>query len=78
MSLFSPGATRFCRRDGRNRCLWREESFLFHLFRAAVDPALGLRECLESWDLISLDLREPPRKRRLQMEELELQESLLS
>ena len=75
---FPPGATRFAQRQGRNRCLWREEAFLLHLLQQAVNPPLGLRDCLDSWDTITLDLREPRRKRRLQAAKLERYAKLLS
>jgi hypothetical protein len=56
---------------GRNRSLWREESLLLHLLRTAITPRLSLAECLSNWPAISLDLREPPRKRELQAARLE-------
>jgi hypothetical protein len=77
-NLFFPGGTRFSRRERRNRCLWREESLLMHLLRTSVNAALGLRTCLEDWSRISLDLREPPRQRGCQLENLESRETLLS
>lgn len=51
---------------------------MLHLLRKAVDPTPGLRRCVENWDEISFDLRESPRERRLQMEELAEEEALLS
>jgi hypothetical protein len=74
-SLFFPGGTRFCRREGRNRCLWREDSLLMHLLKTAVNAALGLRNSIEHWDRISTELREPPRERGLQIENLEYREA---
>jgi hypothetical protein len=44
---------------------------MFHLFRFAVHPRLSLRACVENWASISHDLREPPRRRPNQIEELE-------
>ena len=44
---------------------------MFHLFRAAVNPSLGLQRCIENWPKISIDLRERPRKRALQTEKLD-------
>ena len=76
--LFFPGATPFSRREGRNRCLWREESFMLHLLRATVSPWLSLRKCIENWSEISLRLRETRRKRILQTERLEEQAAFLS
>jgi len=46
--------------------------------RAAVNPSLGLRACLENWDAISLGLREPPRQRGLQQCILEQMATSLS
>lgn len=77
-SRFSPGGTRFNRRDGRSRCLWREDSLLMHLLRTTVNVPLGLRSCLESWAQISLELRERTRRRRLQIEYLEEEDAFLS
>lgn len=77
-SLFSPGGTRFCRREKRNRCLWREDSLLMHLLRTTINVPLGLRSCLEHWGRISLELRERPRQRGLQIENLERHETFLS
>lgn len=78
MSLFFPGGTRFGRREGRNRCLWREESFLMHLLQSTVNAPLGLRACIERWDQISFELRESPRERGLQIEEIERFGTILS
>jgi hypothetical protein len=58
--------------------MWREDSLLLHLLRTTVNTALDLRLCLENWDRISLELREPPRKRGLQIEKLEQEEAFLS
>jgi hypothetical protein len=44
---------------------------MFHLFRWAIHPFLSLRACVEDWAAISQDLREPPRRRPNQTEELE-------
>jgi len=51
---------------------------MLHLLRATVNPALSLRECVENWDQISLELREASRKRRAQIEELEQVSECLS
>ena len=51
---------------------------LLHLMRRSVNPALDLRACLENWNRISLELREPPRQRGLQVENLESLETSLS
>jgi hypothetical protein len=42
-----------------------------HLLRSVVNVPLGLRDCIERWDQISLELRESPRKRALQIERFE-------
>lgn len=49
-----------------------------HLLRSAVNVPLGLRDCIERWDQISLELRESPRKRGLQIEKLEELAGVLS
>lgn len=41
-----------------------------HLFKSAVNPKLSLKACLHNWHQISLELREPPRKRLLQLDNL--------
>lgn len=43
---------------------------MLHLLSSVVNPALGLRVAIEKWPQISMDLREPPRKRKLQTEKL--------
>lgn len=44
---------------------------MLHLLKSAVNPNLSLKLCVENWWEISRDLREKPRRRRLQMENLE-------
>jgi hypothetical protein len=44
---------------------------MFHLFRAAINPSLGLQRCVENWTVISKDLRERNRSRTMQTEELD-------
>jgi hypothetical protein len=51
---------------------------MLHLLQQAVNPPLGLRECLDNWDAISLDLREPRRKRGLQIAQFERNDGQLS
>jgi hypothetical protein len=63
---------------GRNRSLWREESFLLHLLGQAVTPQLSLAEALPHWPVISLQLREAPRRRDLQAARLERELHTLS
>lgn len=51
---------------------------MLHLLAEAVNPPLGLRKCNAKWEAISLDLREPPRRRALQAETLEQHVARLS
>jgi hypothetical protein len=51
---------------------------MLHVIRAAINPALSLRQCVENWPEISLQLREPPRRRSAQSEEMERKTALLS
>lgn len=44
---------------------------MLFLFSAAVNPRLPLIEYVTNWRDISMKLREPPRKRRLQVELME-------
>jgi hypothetical protein len=41
-----------------------------HLLSHAVNPALGLQKTVANWRQISMDLREPPRRRLLQTQKL--------
>ena len=50
---------------------------MLHLLQEAVNLPLGLRKSTGRWDAISLDLREPPRKRVLQAAQLEQQHTAL-
>jgi len=43
---------------------------MVQLVSLAVNPNLSLRQCWENWYQISMDLREPPRKRLLQLDNL--------
>ena len=43
---------------------------MLHLVSLAVNPDLSLLRCWKNWYQISLDLREPPRKRLLQLDNL--------
>ncbi len=78
VNLFFPGDIRYAPQKGRNRCLWREESFLNHLLSKAITPGLSLQDCLKQWDTISFDLRECHRERSLQISELEQNIACLS
>lgn len=51
-----------------HRSMWREREFMFFLFKMAVMPVMQLKECIEKWHRISQKLREPQRKRRLQID----------
>ena len=75
---FPPGGTPFAKRNGRNRCLWREEALLLHVTQEAINPYLGLRNCLDHWDEISYDLREAPRERPIHAHRLEHDAPVLS
>lgn len=44
---------------------------MLHLLRACLNPPLRLLDCLFNWHQISLQLREPPRKRISQMDKWE-------
>ncbi len=43
---------------------------MLHLLSAAVNPQLGLAKGLRLWPSISAQLREPPRRRKLQTDVL--------
>ncbi len=58
--------------------MWREEAILLHIMQEAINPYLGLRECLDHWDEISYELREAPRERPIQAHRLEQDLPLLS
>jgi len=49
-----------------------------HLLQSTVNAPLGLRACIERWDQISFELRESPRERGLQIEEIERFGTILS
>ena len=51
---------------------------MLHLLQTAINPRLGLLECLSNWPAISLQLREAPRRRELQAARLEQDLQLLS
>jgi hypothetical protein len=51
---------------------------MFHLFRTALNPALSLRACVRDWAAIAQQLREPPRRRTIQTEEMEVKVPILS
>ena len=65
-AFFPPGDIH-CDDVDREASLWRELSFAFHLVRQAVNPTLGLSECINQWREIARDLAEPPRKRMQQL-----------
>jgi len=43
---------------------------MVHLVSLAINPNLSLQRSWKNWYQISLDLREPPRKRLLQLDNL--------
>lgn len=43
--------------------LWRETSFALHLIKQAVNPRLGIMNCLKNWKEIAKKLSENPRNR---------------
>ena len=51
---------------------------MLHLVRASINPVLGLRACVANWPQISMQLREPPRRRMGQPERLRQNGLLLS
>lgn len=63
---FSPGDTQSMGIGPSHPCLWREVSFMFRCLRSAIQPTQILASCLQNWHLISLMLREAPRKRAMQ------------
>ena len=44
---------------------------MWHLVRAALNPPVSLRKSLKDWPAISQALREAPRARRMQVNEME-------
>lgn len=60
--IFPPGGIQF---DECN--LWRETSFALHLVKQAVNPKLGLKNCIQNWKSISKKLSENPRRRKAQV-----------
>ena len=50
---------------------------MLHLLSAAVNPSLGLADGLPLWPLISAQLREPRRRRKLQIDALSTKFDLL-
>jgi len=44
--------------------LWRETSFALHLIKQAVNPILGLKECIQNWKDIAKNLSENVRNRK--------------
>lgn len=64
------GGIQSVKKTRRSRCIWRETSLMQQLFNSAVNRALGLQQSVENWAQISMDLRERPRKRTLQTENL--------
>lgn len=69
-SVFSLGGSRFQRESNKNRCLWREFSFMRSVISHAVNPRMGVLRCVNHWSEISIMLRENPRKRKMQLDNL--------
>ncbi len=44
--------------------LWRETAFALHLIKQAVNPKLGLMNCLKNWKGIANKLSENTRSRK--------------
>jgi hypothetical protein len=51
---------------------------MLNVLRTAINPTLSLRRCVEKRPEISMQLREPPRRRTAQAEEMERKALLLS
>lgn len=51
---------------------------MLHLLKNAVDPGLTLKQCVANWYEISCSLREPTRKRALQVEKFDDDDHFLS
>jgi hypothetical protein len=49
--------------NGQLPSRWREFSFALHQIQAAIEPHIGLRQTLASWNEIGRALAEPPRSR---------------
>ena len=54
----------------RNRCLWREEQYMFHLLHQTLTPQVSLHRSVENWHEISMFLRENHRNRMPQVAKL--------
>jgi len=48
--------------------MWRERGLMFSLLRMAIMPMISLRNSIENWWVIAHGLKEPRRKRRLQID----------
>jgi hypothetical protein len=51
---------------------------MLHLLQTALNPPLSLLEAIRHWGVISWHLREAPRTRELQMDELAAKTTLVS
>jgi len=51
---------------------------MLYLLRSTINPDLSLQKCLQTWPRISQQLREPPRRRTMQVERLIENNPLLS
>lgn len=57
--IFSLGDIQFNKTN-----LWRETSFALHLIKQAVNPKLGLKDCIQNWKEIANNLSENTRSRK--------------
>jgi hypothetical protein len=53
----------------KNRSPWKEFAFMIHQIQRAIEPEMTLNYAINHWSYISKDLANPPRKRKLQIEE---------
>lgn len=70
MKIFFPGAIPQKKSFKTNQCrsLWREREFLYTIVLQAILPSISLREVVVNWIRIRETLKEPPRKRKLQID----------
>ena len=54
----------------QQRCRWREMALIYWLLCCVINSRLSLFACLEKWGETSKALRESPRKRGYQQDEL--------
>ncbi len=68
MNLFFPGAIPSKENKGihNQRSLWREREIMFTLLKMAIIPVLDIKQSVQNWFKVAQNLKEPPRKRRMQ------------